>query len=343
MAIDKAVDSAKLDAALTYTANRIRAKTSGTAQIAWDVQKGFGDAVDAISGKSIPMIVVTAPAGSTVTATNGTVTVTGTATSDTTKWNVQPTAYGTWTVTVAKDGGTRTSVVNVTEDLAVDLTYEPVFADNSWSEIIDACANRMVPDTWTIGSSKTISIGGVDYQVDIIGKNHDDLSDGSGKAPLTLQLHDCYSGTYAMNLSATNVNAWSGCYLRSTYLPPILELFPASVRAAMREVSKLTATSGADSTIETTADKLFLLSEVEVVGAALASVGHPGEGTQYAYYDDLDDTSRRIKKQDGTAKAWRLRSPRANDSNRYVQISADGTNRLVTGISEIPISFAFCL
>lgn len=49
MAYDKIVDSAALDAAMTYTANRIRNKTGDTNQIAWDSAKGFGDAVDAIS------------------------------------------------------------------------------------------------------------------------------------------------------------------------------------------------------------------------------------------------------------------------------------------------------
>ena len=52
MAFDKVVDSAALDAAMTYTAGRIRAKTGGTDQIAWDSAKGFGDAVDAITGGS---------------------------------------------------------------------------------------------------------------------------------------------------------------------------------------------------------------------------------------------------------------------------------------------------
>lgn len=49
MAYDKVVDSAVLDAAMTYTANRIRNKTGSTDQIAWNSAKGFGDAVDAIS------------------------------------------------------------------------------------------------------------------------------------------------------------------------------------------------------------------------------------------------------------------------------------------------------
>ena len=52
MAYDKVVDSAALDAAMTHTANRIRNKTGGTDQITWDSAKGFGDAVDAITGGS---------------------------------------------------------------------------------------------------------------------------------------------------------------------------------------------------------------------------------------------------------------------------------------------------
>lgn len=52
MAYDKVVDSAALDAAMTHTANRIRNKTGGADQIAWDSAKGFGDAVDAITGGS---------------------------------------------------------------------------------------------------------------------------------------------------------------------------------------------------------------------------------------------------------------------------------------------------
>ena len=52
MAYDKIVDSTALDASMTYTANRIRNKTGGTDQIMWDSTKGFGDAVDAITGGS---------------------------------------------------------------------------------------------------------------------------------------------------------------------------------------------------------------------------------------------------------------------------------------------------
>ena len=50
MAVDKLVDSSKLDAALNYEASRIIAKGGGTAPLAFDLEneKGFGDYVDAI-------------------------------------------------------------------------------------------------------------------------------------------------------------------------------------------------------------------------------------------------------------------------------------------------------
>ena len=43
-------------AALTHTADRIRAKTGGTDPITWDAAKGFGDAVDAIQAGGSALI-----------------------------------------------------------------------------------------------------------------------------------------------------------------------------------------------------------------------------------------------------------------------------------------------
>ena len=45
MAYDTVVDKAKLEAAITATADAIRAKTGGTGLITWDTSKGFADAV----------------------------------------------------------------------------------------------------------------------------------------------------------------------------------------------------------------------------------------------------------------------------------------------------------
>ena len=49
MAYDKVIDSAKLNGAMTATADAIRGKTGGTTQIPWNESTGFASAVSAIS------------------------------------------------------------------------------------------------------------------------------------------------------------------------------------------------------------------------------------------------------------------------------------------------------
>lgn len=49
MAYDKVIDSTKLEAGMTATANAIRAKTGSTSPIAWDDETGFKTAVEVIS------------------------------------------------------------------------------------------------------------------------------------------------------------------------------------------------------------------------------------------------------------------------------------------------------
>lgn len=213
---------------------------------------------------------------------------------------------------------------------------ESVFANNSWEEIALACQTGQVPDTWKVGDQKTMTIDGVSYAVDIIGKNHDDYSDGSGKAPLTFQLHDCYKDAYMMNSSATNETGWVTSAMRASHLPKILALMPDDVRGVIKEVQKRTVERGASSSVITTADKLFLLSEVEVFGALTYSQG--GEGAQYAYYRNGNS---KIKKVNDNTSSWWERSPQG-DINDFCLVTLNGTayhNKANYGYG---VSFAFC-
>lgn len=61
-------------AALTHTADRIRAKTGGTNPITWDAAKGFGDAVDAIPAGGGADAIVSRITGSITAYSNDTIT-----------------------------------------------------------------------------------------------------------------------------------------------------------------------------------------------------------------------------------------------------------------------------
>ena len=220
--------------------------------------------------------------------------------------------------------------------LKVPVSYKANFADNDWATIIDACQKNAVPDTWLVGDQKAMTINGTDYLIDIIGKNHDDYADGSGKAPLTFQLHDCYGTTYEMNNNYSNAEGWTNCTMRMTTLPAIMSLMPSEVQSALKEVNKLTSAGNQSSVINITADKLFLLSEIEVFGSISVTFG--GEGVQYDYYKAGNS---KIKKINGTAKECWERSPVGN-SVEYAIVTNSGTSSFRHPLNSFGVSFAFC-
>lgn len=231
----------------------------------------------------------------------------------------------------------RTLINGTGYDITFKPSYDPVFANNTWEQIIAACHNNEVPETWKVADQKTMAIGGVDYLIDIIGKNHDDYSDGSGKAPLTFQLHDCYKIAKAMHSTAANTMGWTKCSMRVEHLPIILKQMPADVQSGIREVNKISASGGRSTSLVTTEDGLFLLSEVEVFGNAINS--HSGEGTQYDYYKAGKST---VKNFNGNAYDWWERSPTADSTRYYCNVKSTGSAVNTTANVTRGVAFGFC-
>lgn len=229
----------------------------------------------------------------------------------------------------------RTLIDGTGYDITFKPSYDPVFANNTWEQIIEACHSNAVPNTWKVADQKSMTIGGEDYLIDIIGKNHDDYADGSGKAPLTFQLHDCYKLKKAMHSTTTNSKGWSRCDMRETNLPIILKQIPTEVQSGIREVNKLTSESR---TIVTTADKLFLLSEIEIFGSDTNS--GKGEGMQYDYYKAGNS---KVKNYIDSAIEWWERSP-YNGNNRFyccVNYKGASISRAANAVSGVPFAFCF--
>ena len=231
----------------------------------------------------------------------------------------------------------RTLIDGTGYDITFAPSYDPVFANNTWEQIIEACHNNEVPDTWKVADHKPMTINGVDYQIDIIGKNHDAYSDGSGKAPLTFQLHDCYADAKQMNSTNTNNGGWTSCAMRSTHLPAILALMPTEVQNGIREVNKLTSAGNQSATINTTADKLFLLSEIEIFGSVRHSKS--GEGTQYDYYKAGKS---KMKKFNGSVYHWYERSPDGSSSLPFCYVDSSGTASSSYSDFARGVAFGFC-
>ena len=317
---------------LTAVADAIRAKGGTAAQLVYP--SGFVSAIQAIETGVTPQLIVTTSAGAAVTATKGSKTVSGTAGADGT-CTLELSEAGEWSVTSSLNGNSRTQTVLIGTQMADIRLFDSVFANNSWETIIAVCKAGNVPDSWAVGNSKNMTIGGAEYQIDIIGKNHDDYADGSGTAPLTFQLHNT---AYAMKSTSTNAGGWKECAMRKTHLPTVLALMPAEVQSGIREVSKKTAAGGSGSSwVETVTDKLFLLSEVETFGSAGNSAA--GEGLQYAYYGAGGSA---VKTLNGEMSSWWLRSPMRTSDYSFCASSGGGEPTHLDATAERGTAFAFC-
>ena len=220
------------------------------------------------------------------------------------------------------------------------VTYAANFADNTWEQIIEACQKNKVPKTWNVGDQKIMTIGGYDYNIDIIGKNHDVYSTG-GTAPLTLQTHECYPTKYSMNSSNTSSGGWTSCRMRDSSLPSLLTKMPSAVQSAIKEVSKTTGAGNNSTNIVTTNDKLFLLSQIEIFGQNWDSAS--GEGTQYAYYAAGNSKIKRIvNNTTGVNEFWWTRSPTIGYTTSFNRVQKDGNSFFDGAYSSHGVSFAFC-
>ena len=126
--------------------------------------------------------------------------------------------------------------------------------------------------------------------------------------------------------------------MRKTHLPSILVLMPSEVQNGIKEVNKLTSAGSGSSTINTTADKLFLLSEVEVFGTIPNSFA--GEGTQYEYYKAGNSKTKFWLS--GTSDWWE-RSPAKNNYNyNFCRLDNAGNALNINAKIALGVAFAFC-
>ena len=181
-------------------------------------------------------------------------------------------------VAVAKDAKdwTLEEQKAVAEDIAAKGEASPAYAKA-----------KAAMDAGTKFSMKLTDGKTLEYR--IIGINHDDLADASGKAGLTF-LTTSTTISSRMNASATNAGGWEKSELRSKMNSgEIWNLMPADFQSKVKSVRKLTNNVGGgsankDAAVTATSDKLFLLSYSEIVPTSYWASSYPwtsSEGTQY--------------------------------------------------------------
>ena len=297
------------------------------------------DALYALSQKGSPAEVhVIADNGTQVTMTKGGKTLTAMVSGG--EAVLYPTELGEWTIKYTFDSSQKTKQWKL-EVIGIVYVYPFTIGDNlndtDWADI-DICGRLgMAQQFFKVGDSKTVNIGGTNYEVQIIGFNHDDKVSG-GKAAYSFQLVDCLNQTQQMNTSNTNTGGWNGSAMRgrmSTYKSQL----PAALRNVIKTVKKKSGTGGGSSSgTQQTNDDLFLLSEIEIFGTTTYSVA--GEGTQYEWYKAGNS---RIKKVNGSANYWWGRSPLSGNTNYFCSVNSSGGAAGNAAADSYGVSFGFCV
>ena len=214
----------------------------------------------------------------------------------------------------------------VAEDIAAKGEASPAYAK------AEAAMNAGTKWSVKLTNSKTL-----EYR--IVGINHDDLADGSGKAGLTFEVTNTVLGAQRMNATGTNAGGWEKSELRSRLNSGDLwSLLLSGLQSKVKSVKKMTDNKGGGTagTPSATTDKVFLLSTTEIYGDMQS------DGTQYEFYKSKGVTTSNYSGASSSYHHWtRSVTPSASTGFRFVVGNGDWDYSNATGVPYVFPAFSF--
>ncbi len=191
-----------------------------------------------------------------------------------------------------------------------------------------------------------LSGGTVTADVEIVGYNHDDLADSSGKAPLTFFCVDLPNIKHCIDNTSAYNQGWPNCDLRTFTNQTVYSALPTQLKSIIKQVNKKCDDGAATQNLVTTADKVWIASVDEIGASALTNTYVSGQGECYS--DVFNNTNAsRIKYVADTASAdrWWLRSSVCKDVNSLTVYRVQ-TNGMLFGdliTNSFYVAFGFCI
>ena len=211
-----------------------------------------------------------------------------------------------------------------------------------------------ITDYWAVGDKRSVNLSAM--SATYVGESHraqtvqfaiadfgkDELStptNGHTMAAITLTQVNCLMDATSasnsnngssdtergyMKSSDTNVGGWKDCARRKWCNEVYYNALPSVFRSMVKEVNKKTSAGNQSSTINTTKDKAFLLSESEIYGSTTYSKA--GEGSQYEYYKTTANRYKLPKwSSERVSHIYWDRSPYGSDSSRFCCVRYSGS------------------
>ena len=222
------------------------------------------------------------------------------------------------------------------------------YITDDWDVIKANVENGTATSLYPIGGRKeyTFTIDDITYtaDVEIVGHNHDDLADGSGKAALTWVCKDLSDYMIRFNNTNTNLGGWENSEARTICNGVLYDSFPEKLQAAISEVNKLSDGGIDNKTLVTTVDKVFILSYDELSISA-NKYALSGQGEAYSSTFTEDKETRKKYLSDGTTAGYITRSSYLNDNSPGMiwRVTNVGGTYSDLAFNKFNICFGFCI
>lgn len=231
-----------------------------------------------------------------------------------------------------------------------------------------------VSDYWAVGDTRSVSLSAMSatgvgeshraqtVQLVILGFEHDDLAtaiNGHSKAAVSVGLKDCLMDATSasnvnngsadtekgyMNSTNTNVGGWKNCARRAWCNNVFFAALPSTWQSMVKIVNKKSGTGGGSSSgTEITADKIFLVAEIEIFDSRTYSVD--GEGTQYQYYKNATANRYKMPKWGSSyvSNIYWERSPFSGDTTTFCYVDTGGSANRNTASGARGVAPCLCI
>lgn len=167
---------------------------------------------------------------------------------------------------------------------------------------------------------------------EVMGLHHDRLAYG-GTATANATCRFTIDGEYEMNEEWTNEGGWAKSKMRTEYCKRLFKLLPEELQEQIQAVRKTTTKGNGSKELQTTSDRLFLLSLTETVGDKDWN-SYVKEGEQYELF----------KQKGYSFNKWSwLRSPYVDGTYFFRCVNSIGTYGIDGAYYSHGVCFAFCI
>lgn len=214
------------------------------------------------------------------------------------------------------------------------------------SNDIDTLSENDIIKKYPIGGRMLVPISlsdGIYADMEIIGHNHDDLADGSGKALLTFFCLDLPNIIRAMDEIGTNEGGWEISDMRNFTNEELFNALPDNLKSIIKFVNKLSDGGSNNKTIVTTEDRCWIASYDEV-GLTNSSGALPGQGSVYSsIFSNNRSRLKYITDETGYGRWW-LRSSNYSGTTSYWRVTNNtGGAYSESATYEYYVAFGFCI